>query len=630
MTSSTIIHRRRTRRRTRRRQQQHLAGPLLLPLLTIITVTAANQHLINTDPHTYRFAPLGHITLARSTAHLVLTIPLFQAARKVILTKATVQRIHPQYRQKHNVDQRIQRSIDATYSILSSMGLSSHFDKFMTKMNNLERATPQHPRQKRFIFTIIATVTVLVAVAAAAHGIAEVVRIRDDVNELQHEERVIGAAISELETNLNKTAAALESVIDDINAARESDHFEDWANHLASEAERTVNELRHVANAANEKRLDAALVTPETLATSMATIRTRANKHSLRVPEMTGAALQSCQTSYILDGNFTFSYLVHIPLTSATYEMNIYKFDQHPILTAAGYVQLGITRPFLAVTKDHSSFLTMSREDLAACFPFGAERVCPAHAIIKKPDADLDGVDEERCLFAAFSKSDTGVSNHCALSQVNRVEHVEQLNATHYSIFTTKTTNVAVSCNGKMVEQRSFTGAATVSVPFGCTANTHGHVMGLVTPTTVSSDANVIDVAMPPSLADFLNATATVIHKATLLRTSVSAQLRGERHNILAATSLQQHISRPHGIGFSILALIFLVAALVGIGCCLKRCISPADPNAAAATGLSTVTSAISASLAASALNNVSASAPPTSNIIKPTPSRYLHPSCSK
>ena len=327
----------------------------------------------------------------------------------------------------------------------------------------------EHERQKRGLLAVAGGVSLFGGMALTQ---VQMHQLRSSIHDLKKHVNTIVRTVGQQHTLIGRNTESLKELYNRTNEQYETLQIQMALNKAADKAREVRDNTRAVVNMLKMGHLDSTLVHNAPLKKQLDEINAVANKHRLMVPNLSTAAVHSYPTSYDFNTTHLLIY-TKIPLLSQKFELDIYKFNQQPFNTEDGWHEFVTSRPFLAVGKRPATvFSTFSDAEFNRCRVVAGYWVCEQSPQLKKNQANLEGKDDDRCLYALWAKDAEATRVFCTLTRAESVLRTVSLGYNTFILYTPEPVNVIFDCPGKKTVSERVNHTATFFLPAGCYAET--------------------------------------------------------------------------------------------------------------------------------------------------------------
>ena len=324
-------------------------------------------------------------------------------------------------------------------------------------------------RQKRGLLATMGGLTLFGGMALTQ---VQMHQLRHSIHDLKKHVNTIVRTIGEQHTLIGRNTESLRQLYNLTTEQFGTHQIQIALNKAADKAREVRDNTRAVVNMLKMGHLDSTLVHNGPLKAQLDEINAVANKHRLTVPNLSTAAVHSYPTSYDFNDTHLLIY-TKIPLLSQKFELDIYKFNQQPFHTEDGWHQFVTSRPYLAVGKRPATvFSTFSEAEFNRCRIVAGYWVCKQSPQLKKNQANLEGKDDDRCLYALWAKDSEATRVFCTLTRAESVLRTVSLGYNTFILYTPDPVNVVFDCPGKKTVNERVNHTATFFLPAGCYAET--------------------------------------------------------------------------------------------------------------------------------------------------------------
>ena len=327
----------------------------------------------------------------------------------------------------------------------------------------------QRDRQKRGLLAVLGGLTLFGGMALTE---VQMQQLRNSIHDLKNHVNTIVRTVGQQHTLIGRNTEALRQLYNRTSHQYQQLQVQLALNHAADKAREVRDNTRAVVNMLKMGHLDSTLVHNGPLKAQLDEINAVANKHRLMVPNLSTAAVHSYPTSYDFNDTHLLIY-TKIPLLSQKFELDIYKFNQQPFDTKDGWHQFVTSRPYLAVGKRPATvFSTFSEAEFNRCRIVAGYWVCEQSPQLKKNQANLEGKDDDRCLYALWAKDADATRVFCTLTRAESVLRTVSLGYNSFILYTPEPVNVIFDCPGRKTVSERVNHMATFFLPAGCYAET--------------------------------------------------------------------------------------------------------------------------------------------------------------
>jgi len=511
---------------------------------------------LNPNPNPIAFTTLGKTAVTQGNAHVVATIPVVDIGHVVHSVLILITRLSHDYGQKYTPLLHSLRAAEVEMlANLNALGLFDVYSRTLTNnrhfldtqkslfSNHPGLSPPEirnstslaHSRQERFVTALLAALGVgFVANAAlSAYSASQMTSIHQAAADTARQTDILAQAIAEANTNIGRLRNAIVLQREQLVSKIARQDVYDNAAELVHRCQHVIGTVTNSVTAALAGNVDPTIFDPTHLGAALSNITHRAHLLNLSPVVTEPRDIATLPTSTALSKSGSLILFVHVPLTNKKYDMTLYELHLLPIHTPAGYLDLDISTPFLAVADQPSTmFYALSAFEFEKCIKASTVFVCPNRNYILNTNSKDTGYDEQRCVHALHRADDTGVANHCRARPVQPKQYVARTGASSFNLYAKEPHRITITCNGKVEDRATVSGFVGLHLPTGCVADTDS---GFIWPTLTVEDATTSYTAysLPESLEKFANMTSAIIKAAV-----------EEQRNIRDSIQLQHEASR--------------------------------------------------------------------------------------
>lgn len=549
------------------------------------------QEWLDRRPSPVMFSKRGTLRTEQATGHIAVTLPIVDLGVKtwltLILVKANKQQGDPTW---EILQQRAADNVDKMEAIIDVVELTDKYEGNKTwALNNKEifwenwdkvnKATDTTAvekqnilaRKRRFIVAAIAAGALAFSGGLGVYNTVRLQEIEAAVEGNTDTAKVLVAGVNELQTAVGLATQALQTIHERfVNTTMAAKLLQFMSNmvHINSEA---INTVGHAVTAAQQGKTTASLLRRTPTQIALTSLNEKAAKFDLELVTEQPEDISKFPTSFLSDpktGKFTV--FVHLPLSSAKFQMVASQLHAMPIKTEAGYFQLTINDRFLFSTQHPSStFFSLSAAEFKLCTYISGERlVCPHRNVVMTPDSEATGPDGTRCLHALYTHNNKGVEKFCSIEPIGSKEAVFQVNPNSFHVFSAIPRRISLICDhDNRKSSTKFHNTVSVTIPPGCLVETAAHM--LWPEITLHADNPSSDlVQYPDPIKALQNLTASILNEADPVKDSIAALLDRHQENLnyLSNADLFQDSfssGHPTAILVIVIAIILLIACVI-------------------------------------------------------------------
>jgi len=226
---------------------------------------------------------------------------------------------------------------------------------------------------------------------------------------------------------------------------------------------------RRVASGLNfllTKRLTPELVGPEVLLAALEELEGRTRGLNFDLSTLDPNAIYQAEASYVQTGPDHYHILVHLALTHADRDLQLYQMLSLPVALPGvpTIFALDIGDSLLAVDRKDSAFALMDPAMLTACFPMGHKFICPGLSTLFRDFS-------KSCASALYRRMEEA-KEVCTVSAVPPMVQVRQISTSDWLVFHPTSNSLQIKCPGDtgVPATKKFRGTRKVTLGEGCVA----------------------------------------------------------------------------------------------------------------------------------------------------------------
>ena len=366
-------------------------------------------------------------------------------------------------------------------------------------------------RQRRQILSLFVG---LIGAGLSVYNTYELSQVHSELEKAAHERSVIAHAVSELNTRTHLLAENLNKLVADFEKAKKQSELLDLASSIIVEVQALENHLVTVVNSALSQRLDASLVEQNAWNFETSHIRREARlRGNYDLAYSNPIEIVSRPAAVEMQWHGTMYITIPIPIRSLAQDMDLWEFQQLPILTPSGWAEVDIKDPFLLTLSTPSTvFVDFSQSQVDQCLPAGDGLLCPPTERTFVQNRRITGLHNARCLFSLYRNDDESVANHCRLRFIEQQADARRFGPRQFGFFSSWDDELRVSCmDGSRVTKSVESGLSIITLPIDCSAESNAVILRPHVEIEVSRTVRDHVLVYPPSIRRVMNATAQTL-----------------------------------------------------------------------------------------------------------------------
>lgn len=545
-------------------------------------------------PEPIRFIQLGKIKANLGDGHIVVDLPITDLTIHAAVTLTITSRfgIYDPDRYR-SLQETANHTLQTAEAMINSLGLSTIYHKQANtffKENNHDiipaaiktkfrddqghvhkvdtqpspTASVQPKRMRRFIFAAIA-LAVGSLVAATAVGIysgGDLIALKNAASKTNTHVNALVSAVKSMHSQMGVMLDAIRKIQDDIVLKHYEQDLYDAISSLVTQQGLAVNHALTAVNSIIHGEIDPSLLPAHTLDIAVQELTLLAAAQNLYPVITKPQEIAELPASYTVTKDGVLTAYIHVPLSSARFDMTLHRLTSLPIATNNGYFKVDIEEKYLAVTHQPTNvFFSLSEADFRQCKIMEGNYVCPHTYDMFKPTAGFDEISEPRCLMALYERSDSDIRQFCPAAEATQQAAVTEIDDYTFALFSVKQDQVIITCAAEKGERTTYTGTLNVHIKPGCNAETNGRY---ITPhVTIQGTPITSSVSSPSALALFANLSSAALQGAKDERKSIGFHLDLESKALSELSDLQK-LQESFNTGHPIAITLAIVSSVCG------------------------------------------------------------------